>query len=133
MFRRSSCMSTFLFSIERKCSSTLGLRFTVDLEPRLRLLQLLSFPCLHVGLGVEQGRRNSASNGADTRQNERPSEPIVGMLWHPLVVVAEYGENYNADPTTDARCQGYVCNGLQGKTSRLFEEVVEANSLPVSI
>lgn len=79
----------------------LSFRFAVDLEPRLRLLQLSSLASLHVRFGQKQGRSHAACNRTDAGQDEGPTEPVVGVLRHPLVLVAERGEHDDTDATAD--------------------------------
>lgn len=66
-----------------------------------------------MSFGKEKRRRNTASHGSNAGQDERPTEPIVGVLRHPLVLVAENGKHYDADATANSGRQREETHGLE--------------------
>lgn len=85
------------------------------LKSKLRFLKLPHAALLHVELGEEQGGADASSTGADAAEDERPAEPVVGVARHPLVAVAEAGEDYHAQPGTNASAQQDVRRDLKLK------------------
>lgn len=114
-------------AILKKCAyifdelgSPLSLGFAVNLEASLRLFELSPLAGLHVRFREEQRRRHPAGHHSDAGQYERPTEPVVGMFRHPLVLVAKHGKHDYADGSADAGAHVQVADGLQKNKIKLI-------------
>lgn len=68
-----------------------------ELKPSLGLFELLQLLLLHAGLGQEEDGRCDERDRADDGEDERPAEKVVGVLRHPLVLVAPNCEDHDSD------------------------------------
>lgn len=91
----------------------LCLRLVFQLEPHLGLFELSDSAFLNVVLGEEESGADTSSTSSDAAENERPSEPIVGVTGHPFVAIAEACENYHTQSGTNARAKQKIRGNLK--------------------
>lgn len=125
-------MSLMPQQFARVCKfSILCLCFMFELKSKLRFFELSCATFLDMEFCVKESWANTSCNCTDASENKRPSEPVVGIAWHPFVTVAKQCENYHSQACTNTSCEQKVGGYLQQRLLESFKPSSQRN-LPLS-